>query len=638
MQNNQATDTAIQYRKNFDKRLHLKWDCFHCSALLLCSVISVRLVTIFLNSSNEFSVSFGEVIKFSGLFFIYAFCAFLLVGLIFNLRCIIAYRKLLTAIVVGVAVLLWLQGNFFLWDYGKLDGRPLSFSAYTVHGFIEALIWVAVLAFAMIKHKLVATLANKICIIVVASLMANLISGYINQPKAFWHKDYHVTFDNYLTFSDTQNVIIIVIDAARGDIFEEILSELSHDEKKIFEGFTFFRNTSGTFNATYQAVVGYLTGQMYDYKTPRASAFPELFTSSTSIPFQLKRNGFFSEVYPYANSSVYLSPKIVDNLRKRREVDVIRYAALRDHDFKKIGLVARFNFLPHFIKKRFFDASDMYVTTTAPTIPSPKTADNAEVRTKETELPANIIEHLNFNRSIIDKLGSSLTYRSDPVFKYLHYHGAHPPFIHDETFTPKRLPFNLESYKKQYKGSLLLTLKVLTSSLKRQNVFDRTMLIVIGDHGLHIAADGLNSDKKSEFRPLVNTLSPLMLIKPFGDASNDLKISSAPVSLFDIPATIFSALGISTRDNGRSVFSIHENEARIRYAYSHVPARSGDTHDGAFKYEILGDVRDLSSWKFTYQYYKAYSGSMQINQEEYESRLEQLNSFLFDTAGFILRD
>lgn len=167
-----------------------------------------------------------------------------------------------------------------MWDYGKLDGRPLSFSAYTVHGFIEALIWVAVLAFVMIKHEIVATSANKICITVIASLMANLILVYMNQPKNVWHKDYHVTFDNYLTFSDTQNVIIIVIDAARGDIFEEILFELSHDEKKKFKGFTFFRNTSGTFNATYQAVVGYLTGQMYDYKTPRASAFTELFTSS----------------------------------------------------------------------------------------------------------------------------------------------------------------------------------------------------------------------------------------------------------------------------------------------------------------------------------------------------------------------
>ena len=128
-----------------------------------------------------------------------------------------------------------------------------------------------------------------------------------------------------------------------------------------------------------------------------------------------------------------------------------------------------------------------------------------------------------------------MTYRQEPVFKYLHFHGAHPPFIHDENYIGQRLPFSLESYKKQYKGSLLLTLGALTNSLKQKGVYENTMLIVMGDHGWYIPDADLNTNGKKDLRPVVDSLTPLMMIKPFGKSSIPIKISSAPVSLFHVP-------------------------------------------------------------------------------------------------------
>lgn len=633
--NNLATSSRFIDLKRLKQFSIVKWDGFYWSVFILCLVLAVRPIIVFLNSSNEFSLSLIDVAFFSGIFFIYAYGISLLIGFFFRGEKFSNQRKILSSIILGLAVMFWLQGNIFLWDYGKLDGSPMNFSDYTVHGFIEAFLWITVLGYFILKFKHVSAWANKIALIILVNIAISVVIAYRDRPIDAWHKNYHVSFDNYLEFSKTKNVIIMVIDAARGDVFDEMLHDMTNDEKKIFDGFTFFKNTSGTFNSTDPAVSGFLTGRLYDYKNAKQSAYHEIFTSSTSLPFQLKKRGFITEVYPYHYNSVYISPEIVDNLKINQALDPEDFLALRKKDQQKIALVTRFNFSPHFIKKLFFEPSDMYARTSSIAV-QVESVNSLTSENNVTELPEKILGHLNYNRSLIDKLESNLTFRPEPVFKYLHFHGAHPPFFHDENYIGRRLPFSLESYKKQYKGSLLLTLEALVKSLRREGVYENTLLIVIGDHGLYIPEFNDISDINFKFNHLISILAPLMIIKPFGDFSDPIKKSSAPVSLFDIPATVFCALDLSTHNIGSPVFSVLENERRSRFVYFQVPKRKGLRSDkgGALEYKIEGDVNEIKSWNFNYGFLKPGKGKILIDQAEYESRSKSILELVNNTNIF----
>ena len=57
---------------------------------------------------------------------------------------------------------------------------------------------------------------KKIVFVILFSLLCSTAFAYIDKPKDAWHKFYHVNYDHFLNFSETKNIIIMVIDGARG--------------------------------------------------------------------------------------------------------------------------------------------------------------------------------------------------------------------------------------------------------------------------------------------------------------------------------------------------------------------------------------------------------------------------------------
>jgi hypothetical protein len=53
--------------------------------------------------------------------------------------------KILTFL-LAVAVLLWLQGNILVWDYGLMDGHDILWGEKTFLGLIDTTVWILLLA------------------------------------------------------------------------------------------------------------------------------------------------------------------------------------------------------------------------------------------------------------------------------------------------------------------------------------------------------------------------------------------------------------------------------------------------------------------------------------------------------------
>ena len=70
-------------------------------------------------------------------------------------------------------------------------------------------------------------------------------------------------------FSKEQNVIILVLDAFRSDIFQEIIDE-DDEYREMFDGFTYYRNAAGGYPHTDASIPLILTGEYYDNSIPRS--------------------------------------------------------------------------------------------------------------------------------------------------------------------------------------------------------------------------------------------------------------------------------------------------------------------------------------------------------------------------------
>jgi len=119
---------------------------------------------------------------------------------------------------------------------------------------------------------------------------------------------------------------------------------------------------------------------------------------------------------------------------------------------------------------------------------------------------------------------------------------------------------------------MLKAMKLLIENLKKLEVYDNSMIVIIGDHGfgtdinLGLYKKGLVNANKIPTYDRERAI-PLILVKAF-EAKGNLKISDAPVSLIDIPITIFRALGINGNFVGKSILEMKGDDSRVRrYLY-----------------------------------------------------------------------
>lgn len=616
------------------------------AALLVAVVVGMRPLAFFLQASQEVSLRPGDVVQYALRLFVFVLVPLLVLAAVLLLPRARFLRVPATALLLAAAVALWIQGYFLVWDYGALDGKPLNFAAYTWHGVGEVLAWAGIFGLFLWQRQRAAAAAKGIFLVVAATIGFGAAAAYANLPPEPWHKRYDVKMDTYYTFSKTKNVLFLVFDATRSDVFGEIFAGMTPAEKSLFDGFTFFRNTTGSFNATNPAVSGFLTGEPYDHAEDSVVAFSRMFTSGTSVPAALKKAGYVSEVYPYNMGSVHITPANVDNLLDKGWASGPGSERTVERELAKLRLVARFNFTPHFLKTVLFDASEMYATSMpqaaraasrpAPSAAAPSAAADEAARADDA-LPPALATHVDWDRQRIEAFATRMTFREEPVFKYLHFHGGHTPFIHDETYAGRRMPLNLDSYARQYKGSVLHFTRAIVDSLKKAGVYDNTMLVILGDHGVHVPQPGEDVDVQ---QMVSEWLRPLLLVKPFGPAAAPLKTSSAPVSLFDVPATVFEATGLEYPGQARSAFRVPEDARRVRETYARIPGKdnASEFQSGAFIYTVDGNVHDPAAWKRQPALLLAGKGRVPVRLEDMDETLTALRKHLGDTSRHIIKD
>lgn len=494
------------------------------------------------------------------------------------------------ALVFALGLLFWVQGHILVWDYGILDGREIIWNDYLLNGIIDSAVWIAVLGVALFKapsfYKHIA-LASVLLLVVQGGGLAAEIYQAPDEPE--W-KSYTIGYDDetMFEFSKEQNVIILVLDAFQSDVFQEIIDE-DDEYRKTFDGFIYYRDAVGGYPWTYPSVTFILTGEYYDNSVPIQNFIKNAFLND-SITRVLKENDYRVDLYPLVMKTIYPSNEVASNVgtQQRNKVEKVideQEGAIELHQ------LTLFRHVPHFLKCYFY------------IIPFVEIGENK-----------NVHQNIVFYNSLVSNTTSS---SEKKVFKYYHLRGAHNPYTLNAQLQNEDLPQNRTGYKEQAKAALKIA-DELIAQLKKHDIYDKSMIFIVADHGNSAGTIGIKTESYIENNKdifytidekVVASGMPLMLVKPFS-SRGDLIISDAPVVLGDIPQTIASELQLPAEFSGTSVITIGESEKRTRKFFHYIWSKEYHNWNQAYlptmtEYSINGHSWSLNSWKPTYRMYRA---------------------------------
>ena len=211
----------------------------------------------------------------------------------------------------------------------------------------------------------------------------------------------------------------------------------------------------------------------------------------------------------------------------------------------------------------------------------PRAADTEDVAGVEAERPANIV---------IDRALAWLG-RDDPrpFFAWVHLYDAHAPYAAPE-------PFRSRYRDHPYDGEIAWVdsqLGRLTADLQRRGLAERTMIVVVGDHGESLGEHGELTHGLLLYEPTLRV--PVVWSAPSAIRTSVVKV---PVSLADVAPTIATLTGLTLTskndpldgaDLSSSLIGGREPATRDIYAETEYPTVFGwedlfAIRNGAMKY------------------------------------------------------
>ncbi len=505
-----------------------------------------------------------------------------------------------TAFACALGLAFWIQGNILVWRYGLMDGKDVDWAAKAVYGWIDTPVWLVLLGSAVARPGWWTRHAVKISLMFVVIQLVSALPLLGKAKEAGSFKMYSASEEGVHQFSRKTNVVVLIFDTFQNDVFQEIL-EKAPSYAEGFDGFTYFRNTLGGYPTTYGSISYLLTGRFYENQEPVQAFLKEAFLSPCSIPKVLMDNGFRVDLYPGPEKTVYFSPETLSNLADPPGV------TLRDVAYL-YGLTL-FRYVPHFLKRHVHGCREWVFHASHPPPPvALQTGTPPPGIRKESMFPEEAMQSSDV-RFMSDLLGRAAAVTDKNVFKFYHRFSPHPPIVLDEHMNYGRRPFNRSNYV-EFAMSTLKMAQAFLDALRKLDVYEDSLVIIMGDHGYSDPGLGVrppggvaDEDRGGADVPIHvrGSALPLLLVKPIG-ATGALRTSDAPVSLGDIPATIFSELGISADCPGRRIFDVEETARRTRrflhYSWTHATWKHEYFPDMT-EYEVTGFAWDAASWRPT---------------------------------------
>ena len=506
------------------------------------------------------------------------------IGLILPARWFARY----VAVLFTIGVLLWVQGNLLIADYGLLAGEGLDLAPHAWRAPFEFGLWIGMVTLAAVFAAAVARMAPVAsqALMVVQSIAllvpaVALIAPSTSAASARWR----LPPPEIYQLSRTRNIIHIVLDTFPTERFVAIVDADRSTFDRDLSGFTFFADHLGAFPTTKASMPAMLTGVAYRNEMPfnafrERRAQPTVFQALRQQGFHRRSLSAHGFDHPLEGPAIrYTIPSPYSTARDYLDVTA---AQLLD--------LSLFRHVPHGVKAEIYRDQQWLVQPWL-----------AAHRSAVAERPfGDTAFLLEFARQVT--LGGN-----DPVYTFLHLMTPHPPIVTnaDCTYLGGRQAITVENYTAQARCALS-GVRALLNRLRELDLYDSSAILLTSDHGM--SAFGPDDDPfrgmsspAGDLGRIVPSATPLLAIKPAG-STGPLQTSYAPTAITDIPATMFDLAGLpNILGRGESAFALEAATPRTR-TYAHHPWNNAGWASPYFEvlhvFSVTGRVTAPESWQY----------------------------------------
>ena len=469
----------------------------------------------------SFSVLFPELFKLFLLLFV---C-----GLIGFLVCYLIYRRLYQIIVCCAAagyLAAYIQGMFFSGNLPPLDGRRIFWQDYQSEQLSSLLLWglvfLAVILLVRFFHmRNMYRVFTGVSLFLTAVLLVTGITVGMQNDGFSPRSDAIVTKDQEFTLSTDQNLLVLVLDAADGRAFSEMLDD--HPEyETMLEDFTYYPNTVTAYPFTKHAVPFMLTGQWYENQedfrsfTTRAMDTSPLFAALTDQGYRM---GLYEEEVVEDSDLIYRFENIAPI-----HYHLSGFRAVAKAELKLVW----FKYAPWILKR--FARINM--------------EDFQRLLVLDTDKALFTANNPDFYQDLAQQ---DITLTAEKCFRFHHIEGAHVPFRYDAQVN--LIDTDQGDYFQNMECSMTITARYL-QKLKDAGVYDNSAILILADHGY-----GYDQEV-----PIIGRTNPLLLVKGVGE-HHPMSTSQAPISYEDLQTAYERLLSGQT---GEAIFDAREGDQRVR--------------------------------------------------------------------------
>ncbi len=569
-------------------------------SILAANIFIFVPLTLYVGNIDEFTVSFSSILDVYLWPIIYFVVFFAVIGTLLKSERFPGYLSVLAVI----SILVWMQSNLLVWEYGLLDGRSIDWNEGVWRGWVDLGIWSTFLLLVLfsdgrvgkaVMHTAVAIFFLQVCF---SLLLAYQNAQAFNEKSLIAKRENEA--DDIYRFSSQKNVLHILADGFQSDIFEEIVNgDGSEMISGALDGFVFFKEHMGAFQYTHMSVPAILSGKVYRNHVPRKEFLDEAIGGKTILNEAYNAGYEIDLAVPASlwhmytrshHTNAYLVP---NNLH----VSKTEYEA---HDAIKLFDLALFRAAPHFLKQYVYNYQLWF--TQALLIEK----KSGQAFFSHTALLRDMRENMSVDRDA-------------SVYKYIHLMLSHNPMVTTaDCEYAGLLPSIRDNIISQARCGLIEVVRLL-EKMKELGIYNDATIVLQADHGVWVTPRGLElkagADDKNRFivHPAhVGEALPLMAVKP-PHASGSIETSLVYSSITDTPATIASVMGLDSDFDGRSIFDLTPGEARERRHFVYEYSRSewkADYLAPMQEYVVNGSAYDSAAWRIGDKYF--HEGAVEV--------------------------
>ena len=365
-------------------------------------------------------------------------------------------------LVLGMIALLgfYAEGNFLTGFLPPTDGSSIDWSQYGKENLISLSVWAiiaALVVFILVKYRKQGfeVFTKLACFLLSVILFVTLGIVAIANNGLAKRETITVTNDMLNVYSNDQNFLLIVIDAADAHAFTRQLETTDPEYAEYFEDFTYYPDTVAAYPYTLTAVPHLLTGIRYEAQCDYRSYFLSSIQDSQFLN-TLRNEKYISGMY---DSTDFICDDPI----------MLQYENIKP--------------IPYGIaNKKSFILDEIWVIyyLHAPW-PLKKVRQNA-IYTLQNERPGNPRYFEWYDDTFYEYCKDNpIEKRNEKTFKFIHLEGAHPYYRLDKNLNDIR-----ETGEPNYDTSLEAACTAMDEylrKLKEAGVYDNSVIIIMGDHG-----------------------------------------------------------------------------------------------------------------------------------------------------------